>query len=648
MKSLKSCLAVLAALFVLGACTPTDDSPAKLSLSQTTAYDFPSETGSDYAPITPLNVTVKNTGGTATGKVNISVDGASGSSFTLSKTSIDNIAAGGSDSFTVVPKQGLAIGDYQATVRVSARGLTEQSFAVRFVITDVNVVSIEIKSQPTKTVYAVGEPLDLTGLVVEATDDEDNKFNLEDIEKYLLHDEFSEFEDEDRFFLFSGDKTVQIAVGAAPVKELNLTVKSLRERIAAAAGKTETIIIYGDETVLQIDNGDETFTRTIGISTANTDVTLTTPEGSTKERLIKRDFGTTLFSINGTGGGIKFTLDGYVTLKGLAKSDYGGSDELNATNPLITMTNGAVLEMKGHSKITGNVVVKTASGTYTDGSAIKISTGAQCTIGGNAQLTKNGFVQMNGGNVYGGAIWVSSATDTNRSVLRIKDNAKITENFIQSKDASLGGAFGGEVYSLIYMEGGEVSGNYVKSTEGQANGGAICLINGSVKSYFSGGVIKDNYIILQAGKTYRGSGIVVNNSNMTLSGSISIPGGPVVATDEGSLKKDASNSISIGTTGTASCNVLIIDGALSTTSKMILDIFVDTNSFSPLANLDADLKLMRKTAIVDEAPAIVDFSGDAPASLFQMRNYINYRGGAITDISAKTINSNGFMTTPAP
>jgi hypothetical protein len=90
--------------------------------------------GDDFGVTTaPRRVTVKNTGNQPTGALTIDLSGANRASFTLSKTEIDNLAVGWTDTFTVAPKTGIAKGPHTATVTVSSRsnGITvEQPVSV--------------------------------------------------------------------------------------------------------------------------------------------------------------------------------------------------------------------------------------------------------------------------------------------------------------------------------------------------------------------------------------------------------------------------------------------------------------------------------------------------------------------------------------
>jgi hypothetical protein len=79
-------------------------------------------------------VTITNTGNQATGTLTAALSGTHSSSFTLSTTSIPGIAAGGTDTFTVVPKTGLPLGTYTATVTVSGGNGIVANFNVSFTV----------------------------------------------------------------------------------------------------------------------------------------------------------------------------------------------------------------------------------------------------------------------------------------------------------------------------------------------------------------------------------------------------------------------------------------------------------------------------------------------------------------------------------
>jgi len=105
----------------------------EIGLSQKTAFVFPPATGSDYA-VSPLTVTVTNTGNRKTGALSIALSGANATDFALSETSIADIEPAGKVTFTVAPKSELPVGEYRATVTVSGDNGIAQSFDVSFVV----------------------------------------------------------------------------------------------------------------------------------------------------------------------------------------------------------------------------------------------------------------------------------------------------------------------------------------------------------------------------------------------------------------------------------------------------------------------------------------------------------------------------------
>jgi hypothetical protein len=122
--------------------TFTDDvfftDPHGISLSQTGTYTFPAAT-EGYGAQAALSVTITNTGSQATGALTVALAGTNSTSFTLSTMAISSIAVDGTDTFTVVPKTGLAAGTYTATVTVSGGNGITANFDIGFTV-DTNIV----------------------------------------------------------------------------------------------------------------------------------------------------------------------------------------------------------------------------------------------------------------------------------------------------------------------------------------------------------------------------------------------------------------------------------------------------------------------------------------------------------------------------
>jgi hypothetical protein len=87
-----------------------------------------------YGEQTAYSVAVVNVGSQPTGTLTISLSGSDSSSFTLSKTGIDDLVSGDSETFTVVPNTGLAVGTYVATVVVSGANGISANFDIRFTV----------------------------------------------------------------------------------------------------------------------------------------------------------------------------------------------------------------------------------------------------------------------------------------------------------------------------------------------------------------------------------------------------------------------------------------------------------------------------------------------------------------------------------
>jgi uncharacterized repeat protein (TIGR02543 family) len=124
-----------------------------IDLDKTGIHTFAGKTAG-YDSVTPLTVTITNIGNQATGDLTCALGGTDPDSYTLSKTAVDSIAVGGSDTFTVAPKTGLAAGIYTATVTVSGGGnITAQTFTVSFTVDAVPVATYTVTFESNGSVY---------------------------------------------------------------------------------------------------------------------------------------------------------------------------------------------------------------------------------------------------------------------------------------------------------------------------------------------------------------------------------------------------------------------------------------------------------------------------------------------------------------
>ena len=132
--------------------TETDtNTPApifEITLSQTELHTFDTLVfGYDTSDLTPLLVTITNTGNQPTGELNIELvfapcGGTTANDFILSKTSVSNILLGDTYDFTVVPNINLDVGTRVATITVSGNNGISENFDVRFTVIEDTATSI--------------------------------------------------------------------------------------------------------------------------------------------------------------------------------------------------------------------------------------------------------------------------------------------------------------------------------------------------------------------------------------------------------------------------------------------------------------------------------------------------------------------------
>ncbi|MCL2164195.1 MAG: S-layer homology domain-containing protein [Oscillospiraceae bacterium] len=133
----------------------------EITLSESGTYSFTSSLPG-YTSVTPRLVTVSNAGTLATGALTIALSGANKDDFILSKTSLPGIPISGNDSFTVTPRAGLALGNYEATVTVAdagaggAAGVGAKSFIVRFYVGVVTTTTTTSTTTTTATTATTG------------------------------------------------------------------------------------------------------------------------------------------------------------------------------------------------------------------------------------------------------------------------------------------------------------------------------------------------------------------------------------------------------------------------------------------------------------------------------------------------------------
>ncbi len=109
-----------------------------VELDVTDSYTFYNKE-EGYTDPAGKEVTVTNISSNESGALEITLEGNNAECFELSKTAMDSIASGASDTFKVIPKEGLGIGTYTATITVKAAAdntlrIAPQSFTVSLTV----------------------------------------------------------------------------------------------------------------------------------------------------------------------------------------------------------------------------------------------------------------------------------------------------------------------------------------------------------------------------------------------------------------------------------------------------------------------------------------------------------------------------------
>ncbi|GHT95547.1 hypothetical protein FACS1894141_4350 [Spirochaetia bacterium] len=456
----------------------------RISLSQTGVYTFPAVIVG-YGAQTAKSVTITNTGNQATGALTASLSGTNSNSFTLSKTSVSSIAVGGTGTFTVVPKTGLAAGTYAATVTVSGGNGITANFSVSFTVaTDLGLyIGTAANPQPNTDTLALA----LSWL----------RSNAASNTNYTI--------------LLGANENL-------PPWELGGNTAGTN---TAANGKTGiTITLRGKdaERVVQLSELGS-------LITVNTGITLILDENINVKGV--DDNKCALIRVGGTlemrdGAKISGNHNKETSLSGLGYNTSSGGGVIVYSTGTFIMEGGKIsgntdsysiggsgvhsfgtFTMKG-GKISGNTITTTTtSGKNIGGGGVYISNGTFTMEDG--EISENTVTNPGTAGARGGGVYVSNGTF-------IMEGGKISENTATNANVSfLAAAAGGGVYTdsaygtaTFIMKGGIISGNTATATT--TSGMA-----------FGGGVYNHGIFIMEGGTVY-GSGTGVNANKLEGSG----------------------------------------------------------------------------------------------------------------------------------
>jgi uncharacterized repeat protein (TIGR02543 family) len=119
-----------------------------------------------YAPVDPHTVTITNLAPHPTGELEIAISGVNADVFIVSPASaINSISPGSTETFTVSPIDGLAVGTYTAAITIT--GINDISASLNITLTvNRTITNITIVNQPANLSYIYGQPVNLSGLSI--------------------------------------------------------------------------------------------------------------------------------------------------------------------------------------------------------------------------------------------------------------------------------------------------------------------------------------------------------------------------------------------------------------------------------------------------------------------------------------------------
>jgi len=499
-----------------------------------------------YTTAPSLTVTVANTGNQPTGALTAALTGDGPSSFNISTTSISSIAVGGTDTFTVSPKPGLAAGTYTSTVTVTGGNGITAGFDVSFKVNKAAGATVDaptVSGTPTSsiTVNAVTAPAN--GQTVEYAI---STTTTAPSDGWQSGTTFGSLTVNATYYVFARSKeNDNYNAGAASVSAPITTVNSVKLESVTANGdttqSTTQLTLTFDQAITGLAASDITLTGTGGLS----NVTKGTLSGINPYYLpitgIKST-GELTVSVSKSGYAItdssKTVAINYVPEALISSIEYATLTEaINeaANGSLLNPTEIVILRnitanQNGSNTYAynipagKNIKLNVAAGnTYTITAAAGsfslfsvTDAGSSLTLG--SASSSDGTLILSGGNL-------ASASD--------RRGVKISNGTLVLYDITINGfncsGNGGGVYvsgGTFTMEGGKISNNTASSST--SNGGGV-YVSTSGTFTMSGGEISSN---TASGSYSNGGGVYVdggtfNMSNGKISSNTSAIGGGV-------------------------------------------------------------------------------------------------------------------------
>ena len=455
-----------------------------------------------YSAQTPLTVTVSNDGTDPTGILAVALSGTNAGDFDLSVANIPDIATyGGTSTFTVGPKTGLAVGSHTATVTVTGMYTQSKSFDVSFTVIPTYTVTFNGNggtfagsvSTTTLTITqgnAIGTaPSFLTGPTINSPTAQGlYKGTWDTFDKIFV-----------RWELVGGLPNNTWNVASDPVTG-NMTLDAIWEDSIDLTSYSGNIV---EQAVTYVNANAGNHTLLLTIDVPNVSAQTISPSGTsifalqglTSMRTIGlSSAGGSLFTVNTN---TTLVLNSNITLQGQGIND----------SALVEVGTGGTLKMNSGSEISGN------TNTATFGGGVLVNGGTFTLDGG----TISGNEATHASNGRGGGVYIASGTF---------DMPTSSTAVVMANSALYGGGAYKATSGTFDMSGGTIGGIPQNSA---LNGGGVYIEGGTFT--MNGGTIGGS--TTDCNGASNGAGIYVDSGNLSISGSALIRGNTATGSNGG-------------------------------------------------------------------------------------------------------------------
>ncbi|MDR3270952.1 MAG: InlB B-repeat-containing protein, partial [Peptococcaceae bacterium] len=208
----------------------------------------------------------------------------------------------------------------------------------------------------------------------------------------------------------------------------------------------------------------------------------------------------------------------------------GGTLTGDGSGGVVTVQSDAYLELENVTITGGSTLSPSSAGGVTvSGGELVMKSGARISgntgfWGGGVQVVNSGVFTMNGGSEVsantatdsGGGVRVSSG-----GIFTLENGGKISDNLTGNSGGGgvyVGGGYLDPLLAVFTMNGGEISANRTKATDGGGSGGGVQVVNGGAFTLEGGKISENTAYHLGGGGVYVGGGSANLPADFTMNG----------------------------------------------------------------------------------------------------------------------------------